>query len=113
MRRVFSASVVSLVLLLAATGCGAQPDPEAGEKKAQVCASCHGPEGRNPTGPFPVLAGQYKDYLVHALKAYRSGERQDPVMQNFAGNLSDQDILDIAAYFAQIEGLEVKAYTRD
>ena len=113
MKRVLCASVVSLALLLAATGCSAEPDPQAGQKKAQVCASCHGPEGRSPTGQFPVLAGQYRDYLVYALKAYRSGERQDPVMQNFASNLSDQDIRDIAAYFAGLEGLEVKEYARD
>ena len=75
---------------------------EAGKTKAaQVCAACHGPEGNKPTAPEnPVLAGQHQDYLVKALKDYKSGKRNNPIMKGFAATLSSQDIENLAAWFA-------------
>lgn len=65
------------------------------------CIDCHGAEGNAPIDPtFPKLGGQYDDYLVHALHAYRDGDRQHPLMRAQAARLSDQDIADLAAYFA-------------
>lgn len=76
-------------------------DASAGEEKAQTCAACHGAQGNSTQVPsYPILAGQYEDYLVQALKAYRSGARQNAIMQGFATQLSDQDIADLAAWFA-------------
>lgn len=75
----------------------------AGASKAKEagCAGCHGQEGRNTQAPnYPKLAGQYPDYLVKALKEYRSGARQQAIMNGIAGGLSDQDIDNLAAYFA-------------
>ncbi len=73
----------------------------AGEKKAQVCASCHGAAGNETTTPaYPILAGQYADYLVKSLEGYRSGARENAIMQGFAAQLSDEDIADLAAWFA-------------
>lgn len=70
-------------------------------KAAQVCAACHGPEGNKPTAPEnPVLAGQHQDYLVKALKDYKSGKRNNAVMKGFAAALSNRDIEDLAAWFA-------------
>ena len=70
-------------------------------KAAQVCAACHGPEGNKPTAPEnPILAGQHQDYLVKALKDYKSGKRNNAVMKGFAAALSGQDIEDLAAWFA-------------
>lgn len=70
-------------------------------KAAQVCAACHGPEGNKPTAPEnPVLAGQHQDYLVKALKDYKSGKRNNAVMKGFAAALSIRDIEDLAAWFA-------------
>jgi cytochrome c553 len=71
------------------------------EKAAQVCAACHGPDGNKPSAPDqPVLAGQYEDYLVRALSDYKNGRRNNPIMKGFAGQLSKQDIEDLAAWFA-------------
>jgi cytochrome c553 len=70
-------------------------------KAAQVCAACHGPEGNKPSAPDqPVLAGQYPDYLIQALTDYKSGKRSNPIMKGFAGQLSKQDMEDLAAWFS-------------
>lgn len=77
-------------------------DAAKGQQKAQqVCAACHGPDGNKPSAPDqPVLAGQYYDYLVHALTDYKNGRRSNPIMKGFAGQLSQQDIEDLAAWFS-------------
>ena len=82
-------------------------DVAAGKEKSATCVACHGPDGNSPSPAFPILAGQYADYLVQALKAYRAGTRQNAIMAGFASNLSDQDIADLAAYYASQEGLSV------
>ena len=70
-------------------------------KAAQVCAACHGADGAKPVAPEnPILAGQYPDYLVKALSDYKSGKRANPIMKAFAGQLSKQDIEDLAAWFS-------------
>jgi len=71
------------------------------EKAAQVCAACHGAEGNKPSAPDqPILAGQYPDYLVKALSDYKSGKRSNPIMKAFAGQLSKQEMEDVAAWFS-------------
>ncbi|MBX2838050.1 MAG: cytochrome c [Gammaproteobacteria bacterium] len=80
-------------------------DIEAGkEKAAQVCASCHGETGVAIAPLYPNLAGQYESYLVHALKAYRSGDRANAIMMPMAAALTDEDIANLAAYYAAQEG---------
>jgi cytochrome c553 len=75
-----------------------------GEATGQSCADCHGADGNGPIDPsYPKLGGQYADYLAHALKAYRSGNRQHALMTGQAARLSDQDIADLAAYFGSRE----------
>ena len=75
-------------------------DAKAGEAKAQVCTSCHGAGGGKPITPqYPILAGQYPDFLAHALSGYKSGVRNNAVMKGFASALSASDIEDLAAYF--------------
>lgn len=76
---------------------------ESGPVKAETCRGCHSIEGYKnvyPTYRVPKLAGQNKDYLVVALQAYRSGERSHPTMRSQAASLSDQDIEEIAGFFA-------------
>jgi cytochrome c553 len=73
---------------------------EAGQAKSAICASCHGVDGNSVTPEWPSLAGQHESYIVRQLEAYRSGERQDVGMQNFAAMLTEQDMRDIAAYFS-------------
>ena len=83
-------------------------DPAGGQQKAtQVCAACHGPDGRSTNGQFPILAGQYEDYLVHALQSYRNGQRKNPIMAGMAQPLTDQEVNDLAAYFASQKGLRI------
>ncbi len=65
--------------------------------KAAVCTGCHGPDGRSVIPANPILAGQHSDYLVAALEAYNKGERDHGV----PGQLSEEDISDLSAYFAQ------------
>src|ERR1043166_2260527 len=69
--------------------------------KAQPCFACHGPHGDKPTPGLnaPVLAGQYHNYLEHALHEYKDGLRKNPVMGPQAKALSDDDIKALAAYF--------------
>ena len=93
------AAALALALAGAAQAGG---NAEAGKQKAaQVCAACHGADGNKPTGPeFPILAGQYPDYLVKALSDYKSGKRANPIMKGFASTLSKKDIEDVAAWFS-------------
>lgn len=90
--------------LLTVTPMAAQAgDADNGKKLASAegkgCAACHGADGNSGTPTFPILAGQYEDYLVHALKQYRSGERQNAIM-GASANLTDEEIDDLAAWFA-------------
>jgi len=80
-------------------------DPVAGKQKASTCAACHGADGNSTNPQFPRLAGQYADYIVQALKEYKNGGRQNPIMKNFAGKLNEQDREDLAAYFSSQHGL--------
>jgi len=77
-------------------------DPAAGEEKAATCHACHGADGMGTNPMYPVLAGQYEDYLVHSLKAYRDGSRKNAIMAGLAAPLSDEDIEDLAAYYASL-----------
>lgn len=97
-------SVVALLAAGAASGAG---DPAAGKEKSQTCTACHGEDGISVAPQFPILAGQYEDYLVAALRQYRSGKRRNAVMSGFATGLSDQDIADLAAWYASQDGLSV------
>jgi len=79
-------------------------DAAKGQAKSSTCAGCHEiPGWRNayPAYREPKLAGQHADYIVSALKAYKSGERQHPTMHAIAASLSDQDMQDLAAYFSR------------
>lgn len=99
-------TMATLALALGASGAHAG-NAEAGKTKAQACASCHGADGNSASGQFPRLAGQHADYLAKALADYKSGARNNPIMKGFVANLSEADMEDLAAYFAQQKGLEV------
>jgi cytochrome c553 len=82
---------------------------------AQLCVSCHGQDGIAVAPIYPSLAGQHEDYLVRALDEYKHGGRKNPVMKQFAGNLKDEDIAQIAAYFSKLSPsltTEPRPYTR-
>jgi cytochrome c553 len=121
------ALVLSATLLLAACGgaghSGEEPDGPAasssaglpkgriaegeqlanakGQATGQSCIDCHGADGNEPLdATYPKLGGQYRDYLAHALQQYRDGGREHALMSSQATGLSDQQISDLAAYFA-------------
>jgi len=98
--------MIAALLLLAAESALAGGDAAAGEQKSQVCQACHGANGLGTDSSYPVLAGQYTSYLARALTDYRDGRRQNPVMSGFAATLTDQDIQDLAAWYAGLEGLQ-------
>src|SRR5438552_16702107 len=79
-------------------------DAAAGSQKTQMCVGCHGIPGWRTAFPevykVPKLGGQHEAYLAKALQEYRSGARSHPSMRAIATSLSDQDIADLAAYYA-------------
>jgi len=91
---------LAAALLLAHGSAQADGDIDAGKAKSATCAACHGADGNSPTGAFPIIAGQYEDYLVRAMEDYSNGKRKNPIMTGLAAPLSAQDRADLAAYFA-------------
>ncbi|WP_425451890.1 c-type cytochrome [Candidatus Colwellia aromaticivorans] len=75
-------------------------DVKAGQEKSAMCASCHGADGNSPIAIYPKLAGQSASYVAKQLADFKSGERVDPVMVGMVAALSEQDMNDLAAYFA-------------
>jgi cytochrome c553 len=103
-------SLLSALALAGVSGL-ARADAAAGHEKAkQVCAACHGEAGDKPIQPeYPVLAGQHPDYLMKALRDYKSGQRKNPVMGGMAQPLTAKEIRDLADWFSSQTGpLRVK-----
>ena len=97
--------VVAAVIAMACVPAWAAGDAAAGAKKNFQCQGCHGIPGWKTAFPeiyqVPKLGGQKAPYLVSALKAYKTGDRDHPTMRAIAADLSDQDMEDLAAYYAQ------------
>ena len=81
-------------------------NPIKGKEKAdQACAACHGADGvKAIDGTYPILAGQYEDFLVRALSDYKSGARKNAIMSGMAAPLTKQEIADLAAYYSALPG---------
>jgi cytochrome c553 len=105
-------TVLAGVALFAVAGASGAADLEAGKAAySKTCVACHGADGKTPTLPtYPILAGQHRDYLVHALKSYQRGVaggspasniRKNAVMGAMAAPLSLEDIENIAAWLAE------------
>jgi cytochrome c553 len=86
-------------------------DPEAGKAKAQVCAACHGNDGNSSDPAVPSLAGQPAQSIATQLFQFREGNRQNPLMTPMAANLSNEDMNNIAAYFASLRAAPPKHRT--
>ncbi|MCB1907567.1 MAG: cytochrome c [Rhodocyclaceae bacterium] len=101
-----STTIALAVALAAASGVAsaADGDAAAAKEKRSMCIGCHGIPGYRTTFPavyhVPKLGGQHAGYIVRALQAYKSGERSHPTMQGIAEGLSEQDMADLAAYYA-------------
>ena len=91
----FALAVLGLAVAAAAHAEGpAKPD------KVVICAACHGENGVATQPMYPNLAGQQANYIEHALHAYKSGERKNPIMGAQVTSLSDADIKQLAAWFS-------------
>lgn len=98
--------VLALLLLCISAPGQADGNRRAGQEKSDRCAACHGAEGKAVIPIYPNLAGQNAPWLVQALQAYKSGARsggQAEMMKAFVAGLSDEDIDDLAAYYAGLK----------
>jgi len=89
------AVITSLPIVSYAAG-----DAAAGKSKSTVCAACHGTEGISGNDLWPNLAGQKPGYLTKQMKAFRDGDRKDPMMSPMAASLTDEDIANLTAYYS-------------
>ena len=98
------AAALAVTALLAMSPAAQAADRSAGEKLAtERCVACHGADGNTPIDPsYPKLGGQYADYLVVAMKAYRADRRKNAIMGAQAKPLSNADIENLAAYYAHL-----------
>ena len=93
----------SLLILMAFTQARAEGDIEAGKTKSAPCVACHGVDGNSVNPEWPKLGGQHEGYLIQQLLYFSNGERDNAIMKGMAGNLTDQDREDLAAYFSSQE----------
>ena len=97
--------VLAVMLAVSSTVALAGGDAAEGEKKSVTCAACHGKDGNSPIDPsYPKLAGQHGDFIVHSLKAYKSGKRKNAIMGSQAAGLSVTDMENLAAYYSGLPG---------
>ncbi|WP_375138948.1 c-type cytochrome [Azohydromonas caseinilytica] len=78
----------------------AKPDLAKGQATAQVCAACHAADGTRGIPSNPILQGQHPEYLVKQLTEFKAGKRQNPIMQGMAASLSEEDMRNVAAFYA-------------
>jgi cytochrome c553 len=96
---VASFAAVAVVFPLAGPA-RAEPDVEAGRKKAEYCAGCHGADGNSLLTDYPILAGQTARYVFIQLRDYKAGRRKSDMMTPAVQPLTTEDMLDLAAYYA-------------
>lgn len=96
------ACVTTLALVAYAATAQGAGDAQAGRAKAALCAACHGMNGISINPLWPSLAGQQRVYLANQIRAFRDGERVEVTMQPFVANLTDQDVEDLAAFYAEL-----------
>jgi cytochrome c553 len=95
--------ITAIFALLLVTGAAqAGGDAEAGKALAANCSGCHGENGEG-MDPNPPIAGLDEAAHVEMLKAYKDGTREDPMMQMFVASLSEEDMANLAAYYATLE----------
>jgi cytochrome c553 len=95
-------TIAACTLLGFVVSAQAAGDAQAGKAKAGACAGCHGANGEG-IKPNPALAGKSESEIVQALTEYKSGKRPNPIMKTFATQLSDQDMANVAAYYASLK----------
>jgi cytochrome c553 len=99
MKSILLGLVAGAVLFAATANAG---DAAIGKAKSAACIACHGSAGISPTPIWPNLAGQKEQYLVAQLKAFKEGTRQNAQMAPMVASLSDEDMANLAAYYASL-----------
>ena len=100
---------VGLVLLSVSAGALAKPSAAEGKAISGQCAACHGARGVAVNTKYPDLAGQNYQYLVYSLKRFKSGKRDNAIMNGIAKGLSSKQIDDLAAYYASIKKIDCRS----
>ncbi len=103
MKKMFSLCIVCLAFAAAPALAGG--NAAEGQSKSQTCQACHGADGNSTVAMYPRLAGQYETYLLRALLDYKAGGRKNPIMAGMVAALSEQDMADLAAFYASQKGL--------
>ena len=103
MKRQILTLVSAIALATAANISIAGGNAAAGKAKSATCAGCHGPKGISMVPMYPNLAGQKEAYLVKQIKNFKEGVRKDPTMNAMVKVLSDEDIDNVAAYYANMK----------
>lgn len=107
-------AIIPAVASAAETKAAAKPDLVKGEEKAtQVCAACHTYDGSRGTPANPILQGQHADYLVKQLKEFKAGVRVNAIMAGMAGVLSEDDMKNVAAFYASKQAKPGAAKNKD
>ena len=96
-------NLTAAIILSTLAGASFAGDVAAGKAKSVTCAGCHGSNGISNNPMWPNLAGQKQAYLASALQMYRDGRRKNAMMTAMAKNLSDADITNLAAYYANLK----------
>ncbi len=96
----FALGLAAAFVIGAMTSTAHAGDAKAGEAKIGTCTACHGKDGKATAPIYPNIGGQNEQYLVAAIKAYKSGDRNNPIMKPMAMVLSDADVENVAAYYA-------------
>jgi cytochrome c553 len=104
----FAPAFAAALLATAAVGSASAQDAAEGQKKAAMCIGCHGIVGYQASFPevhkVPMISGQNAKYIVAALNAYKKGDRKHPSMRGIAGQMSDKDMADVAAFYEKHTG---------
>lgn len=112
MKKLFINIIASLCVVLMAPSFASDDSDHAdaapaksGAEIAKQCVACHAEDGNSPTPNFPRIAGQHADYMVHALKSYKNGDRKNAIMAGIVAALSEEEMKNVAAFYAAQKGL--------
>lgn len=113
MERIIAATLVAFFSFGPALAADAGDPAKAQTIVSQVCTACHGADGNSPLAMNPSLAGQHAGYLLKQLKEFKSGARSNPVMMGMVANLSDDDMRNLAAYYASQKARPMASKDKD
>jgi cytochrome c553 len=93
-------AIAAMVMIGAVGTVSAAGNPAAGKEKSITCVACHNADGNSMVPTFPNIAGQHADYIVKQLRDFKSEARKDPTMLPMVAGLSEEDMADLAAFYA-------------